>query len=263
MSKFSKKKPPASYEVIQPTLAILDNELRDCVNKSHEGLRKGESIWPVHQINWQRTRYVYDMYYIHQMITRECYDHCVRNKLVDAGLIAKWKKPGYESLCSTFAINSKNYKFGTVSICRVPKSELREENQEIQDPNTGCLGCASGKGGHYNIFGNKYGQRLAAIQVARDKKREQMAKEDAEKELLQEDNKGDSETDDDDESDDDCGPQAAPVKPTDGKKRGGVWASGDAELKESDKYVEGDYADEQAEQGGDEEERAKKKKKTI
>ena len=42
-------------------------------------------------------------------------------KLVDAALIAKWKKPGYERLCSTYVINTKNYKFGTVSICRVPK----------------------------------------------------------------------------------------------------------------------------------------------
>lgn len=33
--------------------------------------------------------------------------------------MAKWKKPGYERLCSTYVINSKNYKFGTVSICRV------------------------------------------------------------------------------------------------------------------------------------------------
>lgn len=40
-------------------------------------------------------------------------------KLVDGPLMAKWKKPGYERLCSTYVINSKNYKFGTVSICRV------------------------------------------------------------------------------------------------------------------------------------------------
>lgn len=43
----------------------------------------------------------------------------VLQKLVDGPLMAKWKKPGYERLCSTYVINSKNYKFGTVSICRV------------------------------------------------------------------------------------------------------------------------------------------------
>lgn len=45
-------------------------------------------------------------------------------KLVDGPLMAKWKKPGYERLCSTYVINSKNYKFGTVSICRVSPSRI-------------------------------------------------------------------------------------------------------------------------------------------
>merc|ERR1719162_159061 len=40
-----------------------------------------------------------------------------------------------------------------------------------QDPTTGCLGCASGKGsGAKNVFGNKYGQNLAAVQIAREKR---------------------------------------------------------------------------------------------
>ena len=42
------------------------------------------------------------------------------------------------------------------------------QGTEIEDPNTGCRGCSSGDGG--NIFGNKYGQYLAAIQVAREEK---------------------------------------------------------------------------------------------
>ena len=92
------------------------------------------------------------------------------NKLVDAALIAKWKKPGYERLCSTYVINTKNYKFGTTSICRVPKHALGPDTV-VEDPFTGCLGCASGPGGQRNIFGNKYGQYLAAIQVAREEER--------------------------------------------------------------------------------------------
>jgi bud site selection protein 31 len=139
------------------------------VNEPHEGLRKTESQWPVHQINWQKSRYVYDMFYTYHRISREVYDFCVKNKLVDAALIAKWKKPGYERLCSTYVINPKNYKFGTVSICRVPSYSLTE-GMQIEDPITGCRGCASGPGGNKNIFGNKYGQYLAAIQIAREAK---------------------------------------------------------------------------------------------
>lgn len=137
------------------------------VNEPHEGLRKNESQWPIHQINWQKSRYVYDMYYTYSRISKEVYDYCINNKVVDVALIAKWKKPGYERLCSTYVINPRNYKFGTVSICRVPKQSLAP-GTEIQDPTTGCIGCASGS--NHNIFGNKYGQYLAAIQIAREEK---------------------------------------------------------------------------------------------
>lgn len=168
MSRFARKgKPPKGFEYIADTLSALESELRDMVNEPHEGKRKVEAIWPIHQINWQRSRYVYDMYYKHKKITKEVYDYCIRNKLIDAGLIAKWKKPGYERLCSTYVINTKNYKFGTVSICRVPKQALGPDTI-VEDPHTGCLGCASGPGGQRNIFGNKYGQYLASIQIARE-----------------------------------------------------------------------------------------------
>lgn len=40
----------------------------------------------------------------------------------------------------------------------------------------GCRGCASGKAGYKNIFGNKYGQYLAAIQIAREEAAEKTGK---------------------------------------------------------------------------------------
>lgn len=168
MSKWSKKnRPPAGYEYIQPVMDALESELREKMNEPHEGKRQCEALWPVHQINWQRSRYVYDMWHKYQRISREVYDFCVRRKLVDANLVAKWKKPGYERLCSTFAINTKNYNYGTVSICRVPRQQL-SEGQQVQEKHSGCRGCASGPGGYHNIFGNKYGQYLARIQIARE-----------------------------------------------------------------------------------------------
>ena len=88
-------------------------------------------------------------------------------------------QPGYARLCSTFAINPKNFNFGGVSICRVPKNKL-EPGKLVQDQTTGCLGCATGAAGNYNIFGNKYGQNLADIQIERErraaKKKEEAAK---------------------------------------------------------------------------------------
>ncbi|CEG40977.1 g10-like protein [Plasmopara halstedii] len=168
MSKWSKRvRAPAGYEYIEPVMDALERELRERMNEPHEGKRQCEALWPVHQINWQRSRYVYDMFYKYKKISREVYDYCIRRKLVDSNLIAKWKKPGYERLCSTFAINTKNYNYGTVSICRVPRQQL-SEGQVIQEKHSGCRGCASGPGGYHNIFGNKYGQYLARIQIARE-----------------------------------------------------------------------------------------------
>lgn len=106
------------------------------------------------------------MYYTYERISRALYEWCIREKIADGGLIAKWKKPGYEKLCSTYVINPRNYNFGTSSICRVPKHELPPD-KFVVDVHCGCLGCASGSGGYYNIFGNKYGQYLADVQHAR------------------------------------------------------------------------------------------------
>ena len=78
----------------------------------------------------------------------------------------------YERLCSTYVINTRNYNFGTVSICRVPPSSLGESSV-VECPTTGCRGCASSSDAPRNIFGNKYGQHLAGVQVRREEREEQ------------------------------------------------------------------------------------------
>ena len=179
MSKFARKgKPPPGYDYLEPVLEALENELRDKVNEPHEGKRKVESLWPVHQINWQRTRYVYDMHYKYKKVDKRVWDYCCRNKIIDENLAKKWRKPGYERLCSTYVINTRNYNFGTVSICRVPPSSLGESSV-VECPTTGCRGCASSSDAPRNIFGNKYGQHLAGVQVRREEREAQ--KESAQK----------------------------------------------------------------------------------
>ena len=128
------KKPPAGFEIIEPVLEILENELRDKVKETVMTIRKNEGIWPIHQINYQKTRYVYDMYYTYHRITKDVYQYCIDQKLIDAALISKWKKTGYERLCSTYVINPMNYKFNTVSICRVPYKDRSKDQLHARDP---------------------------------------------------------------------------------------------------------------------------------
>lgn len=240
------KAPPPGFEVVEPTLETLEHELRDKIKESNEKQRKTESVWPVHQINWQKSRYIYDMYYTYGRISRPVYDYCIQQKLIDAALIAKWKKPGYERLCSTYVINPSNYKFGTTSICRVPMWDRGTEQKTAQDPTTGCLGCASGKGaGPRNIFGNKYGQYLAAVQIAREERTKQLEekrKREAEERQKQkaaakegdDDDNDDDETDDDSDEDDDDEEDDYGPKPA-----AGIWAGSQRLQQESEKTLDG------------------------
>jgi bud site selection protein 31 len=96
---------------------------------------------PIHRINHERSRYVYELHYKKKEISRELLDFCIREKVVDGNLIAKWKKPGYEFLCSVAAINKGSTNFGTTSVCRVP---LRLRSGKIgPSAETGCISCAS------------------------------------------------------------------------------------------------------------------------
>jgi bud site selection protein 31 len=45
------------------------------------------------------SRYVYDLYYEKEAISKDLYEWLLKNKYADAALIAKWKKQGYEKVC--------------------------------------------------------------------------------------------------------------------------------------------------------------------
>lgn len=74
------------------------------------------------------------------------YDFLVREKIADGALISKWRKPGYEILCSLLAIQKGNHNFGTTSHCRVPMKNRAPQQRVTPDVQTGCICCASGDG---------------------------------------------------------------------------------------------------------------------
>jgi hypothetical protein len=124
------------------------------------------------------------------------------------------------------------------------------------------LGCASGKAGAgpRNIFGNKYGQNLAAVQVAREKRieakekleEERRRREEEKRKNDDEDDKDDEETDDDEDGDDDYGP--SPVA--------GIWAGSQKLQQESERIADLDDAGEEETDDEEEEERPSKKVRT-
>ena len=44
------------------------------------------------------SRYIYDLYYEKEAISKQLYDYLLKNGYADANLIAKWKKQGYEKV---------------------------------------------------------------------------------------------------------------------------------------------------------------------
>lgn len=139
---FGAKKPPEGWDEIAPELEEFKSRMRDAVNEPHEGKRKKEVNWPIIKIHYERSRYIYELYYKQKAISKELYDWLLKEKWGDAALIAKWKKPGYEFLCSLQAIDKTSTNFGTTSLCRVPL-HLRKPGPQGPNANTGCISCAS------------------------------------------------------------------------------------------------------------------------
>lgn len=156
--------PPEGYNRIEPTIQRFLEKLRNAqLESSRGGTSKRSSLWPIYQINHQLSRYIYEMYYKRALISRDLYEWLLLQKYVNADLIAKWKKQGYEKLCcvSCISVSDKNQK--TTCVCRVPRAtlvshksskassgslDLAQEAEDSSDTQIecttcGCKGCAS------------------------------------------------------------------------------------------------------------------------
>eukprot|EP00930_Biecheleria_cincta_P050552 TRINITY_DN3573_c0_g1_i1.p1 TRINITY_DN3573_c0_g1~~TRINITY_DN3573_c0_g1_i1.p1 ORF type:complete len:270 (-),score=77.51 TRINITY_DN3573_c0_g1_i1:60-869(-) len=140
------KKAPDGFDDVVPQLEEFANQMRDAVNEPHEGKRRNEATWKITKIHWERSRYIYELYYKKKAISRELYDWLLMEKHADAALIAKWKKPGFEYLCSLMSIDKRNSNFGTTAICRVPL-HLRKAGAAQPSVSTGCISCSSQEAG--------------------------------------------------------------------------------------------------------------------
>ncbi|KAF3513838.1 hypothetical protein F2Q69_00009283 [Brassica cretica] len=90
--KTNRVKYPEGWELIEPTLRELDAKMRQAEMDEHDGKRKCEALWPIFKLSHQRSRYVYDLYYRRDEISKELYEFCLDQGYADRSLIAKWKK---------------------------------------------------------------------------------------------------------------------------------------------------------------------------
>ncbi|EDP45283.1 hypothetical protein MGL_0272 [Malassezia globosa CBS 7966] len=99
--------PPDGFEDIEPILEEYETKMRDAENESQDGKRKAEGVWGIMRITHIRSRYIYDLYYKREAISRELYDWLLEQGYADAALIAKWKRTGYEKLCCVRCIQAR------------------------------------------------------------------------------------------------------------------------------------------------------------
>ncbi|PWN95313.1 bud site selection-related protein [Tilletiopsis washingtonensis] len=135
--------PPEGFEDIEDILEDYNRAMRDAENEDGEGKRKAESLWGIMRISHTRSRYIYDLYYKREAISRELYDWLCKQGYADANLIAKWKRTGYEKLCCVRCIQARDMGHaGSTCICRVPKSQM-QKGQIVECTHCGCRGCSS------------------------------------------------------------------------------------------------------------------------
>jgi bud site selection protein 31 len=102
-----RKAPPAGFSDIEDDLLIFSNKMKDAENATSSNAPRHQALWPIFQISHQRSRYVYELYYEKEAISRELYEWLLKNGYADAMLIAKWKKTGYEKVCIFFSFPSR------------------------------------------------------------------------------------------------------------------------------------------------------------
>ncbi|KAI9683121.1 MAG: hypothetical protein M1829_005912 [Trizodia sp. TS-e1964] len=90
----SRKAPPDGFSDIEDTLLEFANKMKDAENAPHEGKKRNEVLWPIFQISHQRSRYIYDLYYNKEAMSKVLYEWLLKNGYAEPLLIAKWKKQG-------------------------------------------------------------------------------------------------------------------------------------------------------------------------
>lgn len=93
-----RKPPPEGFEDIESDLLVFANKMKDAQNKPPPAGPRHQAQWEIFQISHQRSRYVYELYYEKEAISKKLYDFLLKNGYADAMLIAKWKKQGYEKV---------------------------------------------------------------------------------------------------------------------------------------------------------------------
>ncbi|KAI6172488.1 Phosphatidylinositol transfer protein alpha isoform [Aphelenchoides besseyi] len=124
-----RKKPSVGWDELEPKLEEFDTKMREAEAEPHEGKRKTEALWPIFRIHHQRSRYIFDLFWKEEKISRELYQFCLDAKIVDSQLMAKW--------------NTKTRADISILFNAITMAKVFENRYRYLILATGCLGLTS------------------------------------------------------------------------------------------------------------------------
>lgn len=139
------RKAPPGADVIADVLEDFEARMRAATSAPRGAMMNAQLTWPVHKLHFQKNRFLHDARYVSESISDALLKFLVREKIADGPLLAKWRKPGYDSVCSMSVLDRGGTNFGTVGICRTPLKD--RHGQIVPNVQTGCVCCVSGSGG--------------------------------------------------------------------------------------------------------------------
>lgn len=139
------RKAPPGADVIADALEDFEAQMRAATSAPRGAMMNAQLTWPVHKLHFQKNRFLHDARYVLGTISDALLKFLVREKIADGPLLAKWRKPGYDSVCSMSVLDRGGTNFGTVGICRTPLKD--RHGQIVPNVQTGCVCCVSGSGG--------------------------------------------------------------------------------------------------------------------
>lgn len=123
--------------------------MKDAQNKPPPAGPKHQAQWEIFQISHQRSRYIYDLYYEKEAISKQLYDWLLKNGYADAMLIAKWKKQGYENVSHlTGPRGGRGYVPFADTFCVTTTALLSEMRPDQRDQLQQYLHLPRPQGGH-------------------------------------------------------------------------------------------------------------------
>jgi bud site selection protein 31 len=79
--------PPAGFDEIEPILGEYERKMRQA--EAGDAQRKVETLWPVMQLTHARSRYIYDLYYKRDAISRALYDWLLKYHYADSKYVPR------------------------------------------------------------------------------------------------------------------------------------------------------------------------------